>query len=631
MCSIGGFIDFSKNCSNNTISMMMQTQLHRGPDGNQHFLHNHSHYNLAFGHNRLSIIDLNENANQPMHDNHLHIVFNGEIYNYKTIRNELIKQGFQFKTNSDTEVILKAYQHFGQECLHHFRGMFAFVIFDEKKQSLFGARDRVGAKPFYYQVANNYFVFGSELKVLMQFPLFEKKISLQALGDLLNYSFIPAPKCIFENTFKLEAGHSFQYDLSQQKINISRYWSVNNAYLLPKKNINYQDAMQKTESILEESFQLRMVADVPVGVFLSGGYDSTCVAALLQKNSDAKINTFTIGVENKQLNEAPFAKQTAQILGTQHHETYCTLKEAENLIDELPYFYDEPFGDSSAIPTMLVSKIAAKHIKVVLSADGGDEIFAGYNRYDYVETIRKISKIPEFAKQSLASILSRFSPKSFPWFNEHPLFAQRFPKFINLLKNSDIHTLMHVLNSQYSDNEFNKLILNKTKPSLDAFVHPQLKNISALSYMMCIDYQTYMQDDIMHKVDRATMSASIEGREPFLDQNIIEFVATLPDDYKWEKGNKKKILKDIVHQYIPKEKMNRPKMGFAIPVTNWLKTTWQNRVNHYLSEEKLNSHELLNTKYIHQIIKEFNAGRTDHTVKIWNLLVFQMWYERYMQ
>lgn len=633
MCGITGFIDFNKNSGREIINTMAVAMLHRGPDGQGIYFKETPNATLGLGHRRLSIIDLSTSANQPMHYDGLHIIFNGEIYNYNEIREELIKLGHQFQTHSDTEVILHAWRQWGEKSIHQWRGMFAIVLLDEKINELICIRDRAGVKPVNYYFKDGLFLFGSELKALMAHPSFEKKINRDGVASFLQYGYVSAPHCIFENTHKLPAGHLLKLQLTTQTILLHRYWNVYDHYNKPKLDISLPEAITETEKILEKSFQYRMVADVPVGVFLSGGYDSTCVTSLLQKNSTEKIKTFTIGTTDNKLDEAPFAKEIAAHLGTAHTEYYCSAKEALDIIPDLPFYYDEPFADSSAIPTILVSRMARKKVTVALSADAGDEIFAGYNRYDYISRYgNKLRSIPKPLRKMTAAMMESVSSESIPWLRDKTNFHSRYDKLKNLLNNPSPSELLKNLSQVFSDRDIRELFKGQVEMQGTAHNSTELEkdHYDALSFMMAVDWQTYMVDDILQKVDRATMSISLEGREPFLDQHIIEWAAQLPSDYKYYNGQKKYILKQIVHQYVPKEMMERPKMGFGIPVQDWLAKELKPMVQEHLSADALKAHGFFNEAAIVKLCTEFFNGRKEKYLKIWYLLMFQMWYKKWM-
>ena len=612
---------------------MNRTLAHRGPDGEGYAMYETDDATIGLGHRRLSIIDLSEGGRQPKTFGNLHLTFNGEIYNYAEIKTELETKGHQFNSHSDSEVILHAYAEWGSEALQKFIGMFAFVIYDETAQKLFACRDRAGVKPFFYYYKDGLFLFGSELKALMKHPAFEKSINKDAVAAFLEFGYVPTPHCIFNDAHKLNPGHFLIFDIPKRELQTTQYWNVYDAYNKPTLNISLPDAIEETEKILTSAFQYRMVSDVPVGVFLSGGYDSTCVTAILQKNNTEKIKTFTIGVPDVGLNEAPFAKEIAKHLGTDHTEYYCTQKEALEIVPQLPFFYDEPFADSSAIPTTLVSKIAREKVTVALSADAGDEIFAGYNRYDLMEKYgNRIKKIPAFARNAVAAVMNVIPANKIPVLNKKYLFASRYEKAKNLLQNPSASNLLMSMTSQMSEKDINALIIEPVKKIISGLDSKELKeeHYSVLKYMMAIDYKTYLLDDILQKVDRAGMSVSLEGREPFLDHRVIEWAAQLPMDYKYNKGEKKYILKQIVHKYIPQSMMDRPKMGFGIPIANWLSNDLKQFVDQYFDAEYIHKQNIFNNEEIQRIKNSFYSGKIERAEKIWYLLMFQMWYDRWI-
>ena len=633
MCGISGFIDFTKKTDRTILEKMNRIMAHRGPDGEGYGIYNSNTATIGLGHRRLSIIDLTEGGSQPQTFKSLHITFNGEIYNYAEIKKTLEDKGHQFNSHSDTEVILHAYAEWGSKALQQFIGMFAFVIYDEAKQKLFACRDRAGVKPFFYYWKDDLFLFGSELKALMQHPSFIKKINLDAAAAYMQLGYVPTPHCIFNNAHKLKPGHFLEVDVNSKSITATQYWNVYDAYNQPVLKIDLPDAIAETEKLLISAFQYRMVSDVPVGVFLSGGYDSTCVTALLQANNTEKIKTFTIGVPDAGLNEAPYAKEIAAHLGTDHTEYYCTEKEAIEIVPQLPFFYDEPFADSSAIPTTLVSKIAREKVTVALSADAGDEIFAGYNRYDYMAKYgKKLQRIPGFVRKTTAAVMDVVPANSIPYFNKKYLFANRYEKIKSVLKNPSEQNLLISITKQMDSDEIGDLFKGQIATLPTAFDSGELKgeNYSTLAYMMAIDYQTYLLDDILQKVDRATMSVSLEGREPFLDQRVIEWAAKLPMDYKYNKGSKKFIIKEIVHKYIPNAMLDRPKMGFGIPIAAWLQKDLKPFVDNYFDAAFINKQNIFNNEEVQRIKDSFYKGKIERAEKIWYLLMFQMWYDKWM-
>lgn len=634
MCGIVGLIDFRKKSSQSILENCTNELAHRGPDGSGTKLFETGDCQVGLGHRRLSIIDLSNAAGQPMEYKGNWIIFNGEIYNYNEIRDVLIQKGHQFVTHSDTEVILHAWDEWGAAMLQQFIGMFAFVIYDTNKNKVFCCRDRAGVKPFTYYWNDGLFLFGSELKGLMKHPSFEKNIDMDALAAYMQFGYVPTPHCIFRNTYKLKPGHYLEMDIKTQFISTSQYWNVYDAYNKPTLDISYEEAVTETEKLLVSAFQYRMVSDVPVGVFLSGGYDSSCVTAILQKNNTEKIKTFTIGVPDAGLNEAPYAKEIAAHLGTDHTEYYCTQKEALEIVPELPYYYDEPFADSSAIPTTLVSRVAREKVTVALSADAGDEIFAGYNRYDYVMKYgKKMQQIPGGIRKLTAAAMDKIPAKNIPVLNKKYLFSSRYEKVKSFLKNPSEKNILVSLTRHMTESDINMLFKEKTGKIITGFDSEELQKpyFSTLDYIMAVDYQTYLLDDILQKVDRAGMSVSLEGREPFLDQRIIEWAAQLPMEYKYNNGQKKIILKDIVHKYIPKEIMDRPKMGFGIPIDKWLLDELKPFVDEFFDEAYIEKQGIFNNNEIQRLRNSFYKGRVERAEKIWFILMFQLWYQRWMK
>lgn len=637
MCAITGLIDLNLTSSESILKKMTDTMIHRGPDGGNQILLEENSFQMGFGHRRLSIIDLSEHASQPMQFDHLWVCFNGEIYNFKEIKAELVTLGHTFQTQSDTEMILHAFQEWGNKCLEKFIGMFAFVIYDTKNQRVFCARDRAGVKPFFYYFKDGLFMFSSELKAFHQHPKFQKEINKDAVAAYMQFGNVPAPHCIFENCFKLKPGHYFEFNIKDLTPNwkpkLVEYWNVYDAYNKPKTNIPFAEAKKETEKVLQTACEYRMVADVPVGVFLSGGFDSACVTSLLQKERTEKLKTFTIAVPDIGLNEAPYAKDVAKHLGTDHTEVECNQKEALDLIPNIPFFYDEPFGDSSAIPTTLVCKMARKEVTVALSADAGDEVFAGYNRYDYLMKFGgKINNIPAFMRKSLAGMMDVIPADKIPVLKNKYNFANRYEKLKGILRNPSPESIMLSLSRQFDDIQIAHLMNTEVKPLELAYFSTQLKSEfhSPLSYMLAIDYQTYLPDDIMQKVDRASMTSSLEGREPFLDHNVIEWAAQLPDDFKYHNGIKKHILREIVYDYIPKELLDRPKMGFAIPIEDWMLNELRDQVQEALSTDKIKAQGIFNPQAVGQIRDQFFAGKKELGLKVWYLFMFQTWYAEWM-
>lgn len=633
MCGIVGFVNFMRNSSSVELQKMTNVLHHRGPDDSGYSFYEESAYQIGLGHRRLSVLDLSRHGHQPMSYENLEIVYNGEVYNFKDIRVELEKYNYSFESESDTEVILKAYHRWGVKAVDRFNGMFAISIYDKQKQELTLVRDRAGVKPLYYYWQDGLFMFGSELKSFHNNPSFKKEIDANSLALYLQYGYIPAPHSIFKNTFKLQAGHCLTLQIQNSEFNINKYWDVIDFYNKPKLDISEDEAIEKMEKLLKMAFDFRMVADVPVGVFLSGGYDSSVVTALLQHEQSRKLNTFTIGFHEKGFDESPYAKQVAEHLGTNHTEYYCTQQDALEIIPKLADIYDEPFGDSSAIPTVLVSQLARKDVTVSLSADGGDEVFAGYGKYRIASVYyKKFSKIPVPVKKSLIWALGAAKPAAMLFKNKIGNLESKYEKVRGLLSANSPTEVLRFLSQPYTSEEVKKLLsVDVVEKKTNFENYEGLSNTNDdINQMLAINYQTYLVDDILTKVDRATMSVSLEGREPLLDHRIIEFAAQLPSSLKYKNGDNKWLLKQIAHKYLPKEMMDRPKKGFAVPITGWFKAELKEYFLHYLSDVALNREGLFNAKEVVRQRDRYFNGEKENVQRLWFILMFELWYERWM-
>jgi len=629
MCGITGFCDFNRRLNREDLHRANEVQHHRGPDSGDLAFFDGPNANIGLGHRRLSIMDVSSNGNQPMYsdDKNVVIILNGEVYNFKEIREDLIKRGYRFHSDSDTEVIIKAYQEFGIESVNMFIGMFAYALYDIPKQQIFLLRDRAGVKPLHYFYKSNCLLFASELKSIYSYPVFEKEINEQAVTLFFKYGYIRAPHTIFKNTYKIQPGHYIKIDLQRREVTDHTYWDVIDHYNKPKLRISEQEALERVEELFKSAFQYRMISDVPVGVFLSGGYDSSVVTGVLQKNSTQKIKTFTIGFDVKKWDEAPYAKQIAAHLGTDHHEYYCTTKEAQELFTRLPELYDEPFGDSSAIPTTLVSRFARSQVTVSLSADGGDEVFAGYTKY-YNQT--KINRYLERSPRPLLSLtrgVLNTSTKLYPALKKHHK-VERVAEILNTYQTTG---LADVYDRQFLYHDLVDLL-----PGYDSRIglYDDIGTVNNendyMNKLLARDYRSYMVDDVLTKVDRATMSVALEGREPLLDHRIIEFVSQLPSELKYNREGSKYLLKKITHKYVPKELLDRPKAGFTFPMYEWLSTDLKDHLFYYINEEQFSKHEFLNPKRAIRIRDEFLNGVQGRKTPIWLLLMFQMWWNKWM-
>ena len=595
---------------------------------------------VGLAHRRLSIIDLSSAGHQPMcsEDGNLVITYNGEVYNYNEIKNELLKKGYVFKSNSDTEVVLKSYQEWGLEAVNRFRGMFAFALWDRKKEELILLRDRVGIKPLYWYYNNGLFLFASELKSFHHHPGFKRNIDKKALATYLSFGYIPAPNSIFTDTFKLKPGHLLVINKAGN-IKIKEYWNIDTYYLESDKigeekyrnSYGEEEVVEELEGILKESFKYRMVADVPVGVFLSGGIDSSLVAAILAKEG-YKLKTFTIGFEEKKYNEAKYAKEIAQYFGTEHTELYCTVKEAFKVILKLPQLYDEPFGDSSAIPTHLVSMLAKQKVKVSLSADGGDELFCGYNSYDLVgERVQKLKRTVGVGllKKLMNTVSAETANNIYKHFQVflpgYENFTDKYSKIKSILKAKTVLEEFITASSYFLPEDLKLLGLPQIYSQSD-----QRNTLNQFHQMMLYDFHNYLPEDILTKVDRASMGVALEAREPLLDHKIVEYAARLPIGYKYRNKTRKWIIKKILNKYIPESLFDRPKKGFSVPIHNWLKDDLKELMIDYLSPERIKREGIFNSEAVTSLKNGYFNNDGVSVRKLWFLLMFEMWQDRWI-
>ncbi|MCT7358575.1 asparagine synthase (glutamine-hydrolyzing) [Thalassolituus pacificus] len=629
MCGIVGFIDFSNKSSLNLLKGMTDSLVHRGPDDSGYCFKVMPYGQVGLGHRRLSILDLSSHGHQPMSLDHITIVYNGEVYNFKEIRCRLEELGYLFSSDSDTEVILKAYHNWGLDAIKYFNGMYAMAIFDEVDCSLILIRDRLGVKPLYWYYENGLFIFGSELRSFHLHPGFTKKICTSGVSLYFEHGYIPQPNTIFENTRKLKAGQILKLDLNSSDINISEYWSVRDHFEKPKFEISEQEAVDETEKLIKSSCQYRMISDVPVGIFLSGGYDSTAVTALIQSGRTEKVKTFSIGFENKKYNEADFAKTVASHLGTDHFEYYCTKNDILRLVPTLVEVWDEPISDNSTIPTLLVSQLAKSSVSVALSADGGDEVFSGYERYtqslQYYNNINRV-----MPSRFLSKALQCVRPEKIGIDNVLQNFSGRYHYLMSILSSRSPQEIMRETGRLFKKGEIQQLLNKKTFGLNSDELHLNFDSLSPLEEMQIFDFNSYLPDDILAKVDRATMSVGLEGREPLLDYHLVEFGARLPLHLKVRNGQKKYVLKQVVHRYVPQQIMDRPKKGFSVPIYDWLNNELRDYLEVYLDRATLEQQGILNSEYVHWLKERFIAGHSYYAPKLWGIIVFQMWYRRWM-
>lgn len=634
MCGIAGFFSLSPRPEEKqNLEAMADAIAHRGPDS--HGLWENAAQGIYFGHRRLSTLELSPLGHQPMHsaNGRWAILYNGEVYNHLALRADLEKRGVRLRGRSDTEILLEtlALDGFAQT-LPRVNGMFAFAAWDKQECRLYLARDRFGEKPLYYGWNGDRFFFASELKALRAHPLFEEELCEHAVDLFLRLSYIPAPWSIAKNIFKLPPGQWLELQTRQGRLEPSTqvYWSLEQSIeraFARRESLSYDDKLSQLHAALQESVRLRAQADVPVGAFLSGGIDSSMVVALAAQISSGPVKTFSIGFEEAGFNEAPLAKKVAQHLGTDHTELYVSARQAQETIPQLPYWYDEPFADASQIPTLLVSQLARKTVTVSLSGDGGDELFAGYNRHLWADRIENMQRrIPRFVRSLGARAL--LTPPTGFWdaFAVGPFgvaaLGQKVARLADALDQDDCTSAYARLVSQWKQDE----AVTRTRPrNLFDLGHRVPQSLRLSEKFMFLDTLTYLTDDILAKVDRATMSVSLEGRVPFLDPHVVESAWTFCVEEKMSGNQGKRPLRQLLAQYIPPVLFDRPKAGFVVPIGTWLRGPLQAWAESLLTTQSLEEMGVLNPKLIRSRWAQHLSGRSDQTSRIWNVLMLQAW------
>ena len=574
----------------------------RGPD----YLGFESVNEISLGHLRLAILDLDKRSNQPYSFNQFHIVFNGEIYNFEVIKQELIILGHYFETTSDTEVLIKGYSQWGKDLLPRLNGMFAFAIYDSAKNTVFCARDRMGVKPFFYYWKDGKFEICSQLRPLINA---QSKVSEQSVSIYLDCGYVPSPYSILEDVFKLPPGNFMEIDLKKNTKTISEYWNLKPVVI---RDISYEEAKTELHELLIDAVKIRLHSDVPLGAFLSGGIDSALVSAIASKISKNPINTFTIGFEDPKFDESKVAKQFSEIIGSNHIETICGPNDALAMLPKLINVYDEPFADSSALPSLLLNSVTKQHVTVALSGDGGDESFIGYWHLLLVEKFKKISFIPFFIRKPLSQFnwykLFKTRPETikgiFGAKDENELITRIFTSFDSLQEKQDLRWL-----DDY------KIFKYLAKESLQKAADLNIK--------------LWLENDSNVKVDRASMASAIEVRSPFLDYRIIEFARTLPIKYRFRNGVTKKIIRDILSDYIPEAIFNQPKKGFAIPLGDWIRKELKNEITAALNDDFLVTVPNLNVEKFKKQMSLHMNNKYDYSFSIWKLFVLSKWQQEF--
>ena len=625
MCGICGFYS-KQNISLQQLTEMNDTLYHRGPDDSGVEIYEGKEgYAVGLAQRRLSILDLSPLGHQPMHsvDGRLSIAYNGEIYNFKELREDL--KGYPFKSNCDTEVILAAFLAWGISCVDRFNGMFAIALYDREDESLYLMRDRVGKKPLYYLEDGENLLFASELKPIMKYEGFQKELRQELLNRYLVHQYINAPDTIFENVYKLEPGSVYQFCKGKKKQ--WKYWDVANQYENRKNNFkgSFEEAKEELKKKLEHSIGLRMISDVPLGTFLSGGYDYSLMTAMAQSKVSQPVKTFSIGFENKEYNEAVYAKEVAEYLGTDHTELYITRDDMFGLIEDMTNYYDEPFADSSQIPSMLVSKLAKEKVTVALSGDGGDEFFCGYNNYKMLLDMQKLDWLGGMV----------YGMCQLPGIKQRKLL-ERLPAKVQIVsKNRDRKKVQPF---DIKGSEIALSLLKKEQKDYRFEEELKFKEANWQIRRMLLDMDTYLPGDILCKVDRASMKYSLETRCPILDKEVMEFSFSIPHSYKYEKGNKKRILKELAYDYIPRELLERPKVGFSVPLDQWLRGPLKGQLLDYCNQDFLKRQDLFKAEEVQKFMKFYletgdkgSGSGANYSRMVWAYFVFQKWYQQYVQ
>ena len=629
MCGIAGFLTAQPELNEaelrSNAARMAEALHHRGPDDAGTWADPAA--GIAFGHTRLSIIDLSACGHQPMLSRcgRFGIVYNGEVYNHAALRAELQQHGHAFEGHSDTAVLLAAIAQWGvREAVQRLIGMFAFAVWDRQEQTLTLVRDRLGIKPLYYGKFGRTLLFGSELKALGQHKEFSPEIDRGALALFMRHNYVPAPYSIYRGVFKLPPGTMLTVRAGDQPLpQPETYWSLEEVVALGSERPfqgSDDDAVQQLDALLSDSVRLRMVADVPLGAFLSGGIDSSLVTALMQKQSRRPIQTFSIGFEEPAYNEAEYAKAVAQHLETNHSEQHVTARQAQDIIPRLPEMYDEPFADSSQIPTFLVSQLARQHVTVSLSGDGGDEIFGGYTRYfDIARYWDRIRRVPLPLRRLAAGAVHAAVGTR----NRNSL-TTRMARRADFLGMADAAGAYRLLNIHWSDRE--DVVLGVNAPAT-AFWDSErwIRHRDRVEQWMYIDTLTYLPDNILVKVDRASMAVGLEARVPLIDHRVVEFAWTLPLKYKIRDGRGKWLLRRILDQYVPAKLIERPKVGFGVPIDSWLRGPLRDWAESLLSADRLLSDGFFRPEPIRRKWEQHLTGQTNWHYHLWDVLMFQSW------
>jgi len=637
MCGITGALWTTADVavSRDELQRMSDALAHRGPDAQGQYWHQGNSIGVALGHRRLSIIDLQQ-GQQPMsnQDGSIQLVFNGEIYNYRELRESLIASGIQFRTSSDTEVILRLYEQKQEKCLDELRGMFAFAIWDQQKNKLLLARDRLGQKPLVYRKEANRLLFASELKSLLQIQNIPRKINPEAIDLFLTYQYVPHPWSILEGFEKLPPAHYAIWE--NGNFRVQQYWRppFSQQENITQQELNskdgpqsYEDAVDELRDLLREAVRLRLRSDVPLGAFLSGGIDSTIITGLMQREMSRPVESFSIGFDVARFDETSYAREAAKKLGTNHHEHIVSPSALESL-PKLIWHYDEPFADSSAIPTMALCEVTSQAVKVALTGDGGDELFAGYDRYRAVRLGNKIDSLPGFLRSLIASSFWQKIPASV----NQKTFLRKVKRFLGSASLEPRSRYLQWI-AIFQKAQRDQLYTAKFRNSLQQFqadqwlpdVYQQFPNRDIVTQTTAVDLVTYLPCDILNKVDIASMSVGLECRSPFLDHKIAEFTSQIPLSFKLKGKIGKRILRDAFCEFIPDSILTRPKMGFGVPVDHWFRNELKPMLHDILLSERALARGYFAPDAVRNLVDEHTSSRADHSYRLWAMLVLESW------
>ncbi len=642
MCGIAGWINLDTNNSNHdaepVLHSMCERIIHRGPDSEGLWLDDQ----VALGMRRLSIIDL-KTGDQPVFncDKSVVVMMNGELYNYREVRAELEKKGHKFTTRSDTEILPHLYEEYGEALLDHVNGMYAFSLWDSRRKKLIIARDRFGEKPLYYGVFDGKLIWASEPKSLLAHPSVTAELDLDALRHFVSFDYVPAPMSIYKGIHKLPAAHVLIVENGE--IRTRRYWDISwsgtpwsaNGYLLHERPMSSDTLEVKAwelRELLSDAVRMRLVSDVPLGILLSGGIDSSTIAAFATQHATERVKTFSIGFEEDSFDESKYARQVAKHFDTEHYEDKLSAATAGDLISEIGKWLDEPMSDGSLIPTFLLARFVRKHVTVALGGDGGDELFAGYPMYYAHNVAARYKAIPAFLRSGLIEPLVNALPVS----TDNMSFDYKAKRFVRASKYDDIarhHTWFGSFSPDQHDRLFSRDVIAGTESDIYRGVRELVGRSDAknvIERMQYADINYYLAEDILTKVDRAAMAVSLETRAPFLDPRIAQFAASIPVEYKLKGKSGKVILKEAMKPLLPHEILHRPKKGFGIPIAEWLKGRLNPLLHDMLAPERLRDQGLFNADYVQKLITEHETGRASHHKELWTLLVFQLWYDNFL-